>query len=283
MTVSDAAGLTANSSTSSSGYPYKNATLTAPAISPSFPLMNDSFLNCTAGVFSTSPFADTENVSNRTWKWFLNGTEIVGMTNQTLMNTSYNNTDVLICEETASNNTWGGYASANSSGVTIGSSVSISTAITYPPTGSSYMGCIQPVTIQTNHTYITDAGTITTCRFYNWDGIANSTYTLNGTVSATGGNTTLNFTIHQSSPPDWRVNCSVNVSGVIVGYTQNVSFTRPATGSAFCNVDGTATTDNDDGSIYALLAIILLTGQYLFLGGKKKEEQTPQRGYQDGR
>jgi len=265
ISFSDSYGLTSNTTTSSNTYPYGSAALTPPVITPAFPIMNDSFLNCTPGVFST-PFSDTENISNRSWRWFLNGSVMSGKVNQTLVNSSYGDTDVIICEETASNNTWGGSASTNSSSVTIGTSLTISTAIIYPPTGSSYgpAQCRQLVTVQTNDTAPAGATRSITCRFYNWNGIANSTYTLNGTETTSGGNASVNFTIPVSSPPNWRVNCTTTVSGTNAS-TQTVSFTNIGNGPAWCNADGSAATT--EPLEYPIVALVIIAITLIYFVG----------------
>jgi hypothetical protein len=86
------------------------ATLFPPTITPSLAHLNDT-LTCNAGTFTQSD--DVENVSARTWQWFINGAASV--TTQTLAAGTFAITDEILCGETATGLYWGDTASAVSS------------------------------------------------------------------------------------------------------------------------------------------------------------------------
>lgn len=86
------------------------ATLSPPTITPSLAHLNDT-LTCNAGTFTQSD--DVENVSARTWQWFINGAASV--TTQTLAAGTFAITDEILCGETATGLYWGDTASAVSS------------------------------------------------------------------------------------------------------------------------------------------------------------------------
>jgi hypothetical protein len=142
---------------------------------------------------------------------------------------------------------------------------SISTKIIYPPDGGEYgpAQCSQIVSVQTNDSEGAVNRSIA-CRFYNWNGWANTSYTLNATLYADGGNASVNLTIPVSSPPNWIVNCTTTVNG-LTAETQSVRFTNLGNGPVWCNANGTAATT--DSTEYPIVALIILAITLILVAG----------------
>jgi hypothetical protein len=85
-------------------YPDHSPTLGAPSITPASP-NTSSTLTCNAGYWS-DPDADTENTGARTWKWYKDGSIIGGQTSQTLGSSHFSKDNSVLCEQTATANTW---------------------------------------------------------------------------------------------------------------------------------------------------------------------------------
>jgi hypothetical protein len=136
----------------------------------------------------------------------------------------------------------------------------VSSIILYPPNGGAYgpSQCTQIVVVQTNDTAPAWAARSVTCRFYNWIGWANASYTLNGSMSSSNVNASFNFTIPQSSPPNWIINCTATINGGDY-YTQNVSFTNVGNGPNFCSKSG-ASTSGDNSEVILFTTILGLLG-----------------------
>jgi len=127
-------------------YPDRLPTLGAPTLSPIPAYKNTSAITCNAGSWS-DPDGDTENTTARSWKWYRNATTISGQVAQTLANTTFNKTDIIICEETATANNWTASTMAtNSSQLTISNSLPEMATPTLSPTtaykNTSSISCV---------------------------------------------------------------------------------------------------------------------------------------------
>lgn len=100
-----------NTTTSSSNaYPDHAPALTAPTITPTLAHLNDT-LTCNPGVFSDVD-NDTENVSARSYKWYVNG--VLTATTQTLASGAFAVGDNITCTENSTNSSWTLTAQASS-------------------------------------------------------------------------------------------------------------------------------------------------------------------------
>jgi hypothetical protein len=107
-----------NSTSGTNTYPDNLPTLGAPSITPSPPTVS-STLSCNNGTW-TDPDGDLKNASAQSWRWFDNGSLIVGQTAQTLGPSHFGFNDSIICEEHDTNSTWYlSNATTNSSAVVV--------------------------------------------------------------------------------------------------------------------------------------------------------------------